>query len=197
MPDPPKQKDAGGTASVERVYKRSVGAVQEVLAMSQNAAIAKWLQGACMTVRPPSALFRPDRAQIRRSSSRRRIAGGTIPLRFWREPRWTEQAIRSSEDAFVDELFAWRPQLGAPLIAARVPRAYHRPEPRGGRAGPRPDRGGGARAAQSARLLRPGGDSPRGGRTGGRSIAASWRCARRRRGSSSYWHPYHRCAARA
>jgi len=32
-------------------------------------------------------------------------------------------AIRSSEDAFVDELFATAPAAGAPLLAARVPRA--------------------------------------------------------------------------
>lgn len=31
--------------------------------------------------------------------------------------------IRSSEDAFVDELFAAAPEAGAPLLAARVPRA--------------------------------------------------------------------------
>ncbi len=31
--------------------------------------------------------------------------------------------IRSSEDAFVDELFAFAPEAGAPLLAARVPRA--------------------------------------------------------------------------
>ncbi len=35
-----------------------------------------------------------------------------------------ERAIRSSEDAFVDRLFADAPALGAPLIAARLPRAY-------------------------------------------------------------------------
>ncbi len=33
-------------------------------------------------------------------------------------------ALRSSEDAFVDELFSAAPDLGAPLIAARIPRAY-------------------------------------------------------------------------
>ncbi len=32
--------------------------------------------------------------------------------------------LRSSEDAFVDEVFAAAPQLGAPLLLARVPRAY-------------------------------------------------------------------------
>lgn len=35
-----------------------------------------------------------------------------------------ERSIRSSEDAYVDELFAEAPSMGAPLIAARVPRAY-------------------------------------------------------------------------
>ena len=34
------------------------------------------------------------------------------------------RAIRSSEDAFVDQLFAAAPGLGAPLLAARAPRAY-------------------------------------------------------------------------
>ncbi|MGP3696532.1 N-formylglutamate amidohydrolase [Rhodobacter sp. NSM] len=35
-----------------------------------------------------------------------------------------ERALRSSEDAFVDELFSPAPLLGAPLLLARVPRAY-------------------------------------------------------------------------
>ncbi len=34
------------------------------------------------------------------------------------------QAIRSSEDAFVDQLFAAAPRFGAPLLAAVAPRAY-------------------------------------------------------------------------
>jgi N-formylglutamate amidohydrolase len=34
------------------------------------------------------------------------------------------RAIRSSEDAFVDQLFDSAPGLGAPLLTARVPRAY-------------------------------------------------------------------------
>ncbi|MDZ4096759.1 MAG: N-formylglutamate amidohydrolase, partial [Paracoccaceae bacterium] len=32
--------------------------------------------------------------------------------------------IRSSEDAFVDQIFAAAPDFGAPLIAARTPRAF-------------------------------------------------------------------------
>ncbi|WP_145104901.1 N-formylglutamate amidohydrolase [Cereibacter sediminicola] len=35
-----------------------------------------------------------------------------------------ERTLRSSEDAFVDELLAPAPLLGAPLLLARVPRAY-------------------------------------------------------------------------
>lgn len=34
------------------------------------------------------------------------------------------QRVRSSEDAFVDQLFAAAPDLGAPLLAANAPRAY-------------------------------------------------------------------------
>ena len=34
------------------------------------------------------------------------------------------QAIRSSEDAFVDRLFEMAPGLGAPLLCARAPRAF-------------------------------------------------------------------------
>ncbi|OYW61491.1 MAG: N-formylglutamate amidohydrolase [Rhodobacterales bacterium 12-65-15] len=34
------------------------------------------------------------------------------------------QAIRSSEDAYVDQLFDQAPTLGAPLLMARVPRAF-------------------------------------------------------------------------
>jgi N-formylglutamate amidohydrolase len=33
-------------------------------------------------------------------------------------------ALRRSEDSFVDELFAWAPRLGAPLIRALFPRAF-------------------------------------------------------------------------
>src|SRR5205807_8646505 len=32
--------------------------------------------------------------------------------------------LRRSEDSFVDEIFAAAPDLGAPLLAARFPRAY-------------------------------------------------------------------------
>ncbi|MEO1292156.1 MAG: N-formylglutamate amidohydrolase [Pseudomonadota bacterium] len=38
--------------------------------------------------------------------------------------RLSTQALRASEDAYVDDLFAGAPTFGAPLLAATVPRAY-------------------------------------------------------------------------
>ncbi len=43
---------------------------------------------------------------------------------FVRRTMLDELRLRSSEDAFVDELFADAPSHGAPLIAAKIPRAY-------------------------------------------------------------------------
>lgn len=43
---------------------------------------------------------------------------------FLRRTMLDERAIRSSEDAFVDRLFEAAPRLGAPLLAARTPRAF-------------------------------------------------------------------------
>ncbi|MEL7275538.1 MAG: N-formylglutamate amidohydrolase [Pseudomonadota bacterium] len=43
---------------------------------------------------------------------------------FLRESLLDAQTLRSSEDAFVDELFAVAPRFGAPLLKAVAPRAY-------------------------------------------------------------------------
>ena len=51
-------------------------------------------------------------------------AGAVYPASFLAESRLDAMALRRSEDAFVDELFAAAPDLGAPLMAARFPRAY-------------------------------------------------------------------------
>jgi N-formylglutamate amidohydrolase len=51
-------------------------------------------------------------------------SGRDYPWDFLRRSPLDEQAIRSSEDAFVDTLFERAPHLGAPLLAARMPRAY-------------------------------------------------------------------------
>ncbi|MEX5727676.1 N-formylglutamate amidohydrolase [Rhodovulum iodosum] len=51
-------------------------------------------------------------------------SGRDYPWAFLRQTVLDERAVRSSEDAFVDQLFADAPQMGAPLLAARMPRAY-------------------------------------------------------------------------
>lgn len=51
-------------------------------------------------------------------------SGRDYPWRFLRGTLLDEQAIRSSEDAFVDRLFDCAPQFGAPLLRAGAPRAF-------------------------------------------------------------------------
>src|SRR5262249_20500299 len=51
-------------------------------------------------------------------------SGSRYPERFVRASRLDPLTLRRSEDAFIDELFAEAPRLGAPLIKATFPRAY-------------------------------------------------------------------------
>ncbi|HTT83154.1 MAG TPA: N-formylglutamate amidohydrolase [Rhizomicrobium sp.] len=51
-------------------------------------------------------------------------SGRLYPARFVERSRLGPVALRRSEDAFVDELFAPVVELGAPLLLARFPRAY-------------------------------------------------------------------------
>ena len=51
-------------------------------------------------------------------------SGTDYPAEFVAASRLDPLALRRSEDSFVDELFAAAPSLGAPLLAARFPRAY-------------------------------------------------------------------------
>ncbi len=51
-------------------------------------------------------------------------SGNEYPATLLSRSALDERTIRSSEDAFVDELFSGAPLVGAPLIAARMPRAY-------------------------------------------------------------------------
>ncbi len=51
-------------------------------------------------------------------------SGREYPSAFLAQAVLDRRAIRSSEDAFVDELFGMAPDLGAPLLAARAPRAF-------------------------------------------------------------------------
>lgn len=51
-------------------------------------------------------------------------SGRDYPASFLRCTTLSESAIRSSEDAYVDQLFASAPAHGAPLVRAQVPRAF-------------------------------------------------------------------------
>lgn len=51
-------------------------------------------------------------------------SGQAYPWSFLRKTVLDDRAIRSSEDAFVDQLFDAAPDLGAPLLAADIPRAF-------------------------------------------------------------------------
>ena len=51
-------------------------------------------------------------------------SGTEYPSAFMATTQLDSMAIRSSEDAFVDELFSNAPIFGAPLLTAKVPRAF-------------------------------------------------------------------------
>ncbi len=51
-------------------------------------------------------------------------SGRDYPADFLKASTLSALALRSSEDAYVDRLFARAPLMGAPLILARAPRAY-------------------------------------------------------------------------
>ncbi|MCX8133732.1 MAG: N-formylglutamate amidohydrolase [Roseococcus sp.] len=79
--------------------------------MDQHAALA------------PFDLFRPaaPRCPLLFASPH---SGRDYPAEFLEAARLDATALRRSEDAFVEELFATAPRLGAPLLAARFPRAW-------------------------------------------------------------------------
>ncbi len=75
-----------------------------------------WDRPAFETVRP-----RRLRAPLVFNSAH---SGRDYPERFLKMTRLDHLSIRQSEDAYVDELFARAPHLGAPLLRAHFPRAY-------------------------------------------------------------------------
>lgn len=100
------------------------------------------------------------------------------------------RSIRSSEDAFVDRLFDMAPELGAPLLAARAPRAFLDLN----RAADELDPGvieGIARAPHNPRISSGLGVIPR-VVAGGRSIyRGKLRLAEAEQRLRRFWHPYH------
>jgi N-formylglutamate amidohydrolase len=72
---------------------------------------------------PPYSLLRPEE-QITPVVLCSPHSGRVYPKAFLESSRLDAHTLRKSEDCFVDELFAPSVRLGAPLIAARFPRAY-------------------------------------------------------------------------
>ncbi|NWG45573.1 MAG: N-formylglutamate amidohydrolase [Alphaproteobacteria bacterium] len=72
---------------------------------------------------PPIALVRPalPRAPLILASPH---SGRAYPSRFVAASALDPLTLRRSEDAYVDELFAFAPALGVPLLSALFPRAY-------------------------------------------------------------------------
>lgn len=104
------------------------------------------------------------------------------------------QAIRSSEDAFVDSLFDMAPELGAPLLTARAPRAFLDLN----RAADELDPGvieGIQRVPHNPRISSGLGVIPR-VVAGGRAIyRGKLTLAEAESRISRYWHPYHQALA--
>ncbi|HXC29379.1 MAG TPA: N-formylglutamate amidohydrolase [Stellaceae bacterium] len=72
---------------------------------------------------PPLDLRRPA-AQLLPLVVASPHSGSDYPSEFVAASRLDPMTLRRSEDAFVDEIFAAAPGLGAPMLAARFPRAY-------------------------------------------------------------------------
>src|SRR5271154_1885763 len=78
--------------------------------------------GAAATV-PPLDLQRPA-AQTVPMVVASPHSGAEYPPEFVAASRLDPLTLRRSEDAFVDEIFASAPRLGAPMLPPRFPRAY-------------------------------------------------------------------------
>lgn len=72
---------------------------------------------------PAFTLWRPERRETPVIFSSPH-SGSEYPASLMSRTVLDEHSIRSSEDAFVEQLFSSAPLTGAPLIAARLPRAY-------------------------------------------------------------------------
>lgn len=117
-------------------------------------------------------------------------SGNEYRFEFLGTSRLGPLQLRSSEDAFVDELFSGAPGAGAPLLAARVPRACvdlnRAPEDLD------PNLiAGAARRFVSPRIAAGLGVIPRVVGEGRAIIDGKLTLAEARRRIAQYWHPYH------
>ncbi len=119
-------------------------------------------------------------------------SGRDYPAAFLAQTVLDQQDVRSSEDAFVDQLFADAPLHGAPLLVAEVPRAFLDLN----RAPDELDPAvidGILRAPHNPRVSSGLGVIPR-VVAGGRAIyRGKLPLAEAEARIAQYWHPYHRC----
>ncbi|MEZ5798901.1 MAG: N-formylglutamate amidohydrolase [Paracoccaceae bacterium] len=117
-------------------------------------------------------------------------SGAEYPAAFLSRSLLDRQAIRSSEDAFVDRLFAAAPALGAPLLAACAPRAFLDLNRAADELDPAVIDGVG-RPAHNPRIASGLGVIPR-VVAGGRAIyAGKLPLAEAQERLRQFWHPYH------
>jgi N-formylglutamate amidohydrolase len=119
------EKDAGGTASVGWCYTGKPWGPQGVLAFAK----LRLYQGAGKDCPVPDQLTEAYTLTCPAQALGPMIfasphSGRDYPAAFLAQALLDRQAIRSSEDAFVDRLFDMAPALGAPFLAARIPRAF-------------------------------------------------------------------------
>ena len=117
-------------------------------------------------------------------------SGRDYPVHFLQSALLDRHVIRSSEDAFVDRLFEMAPQLGAPLLAAKVPRAFIDLNRAADELDPAVIEGV-VRVAHNPRVMSGLGVIPRvvaGGRAIYRGKLSLHEAEAR---ISRYWHPYH------
>jgi len=117
-------------------------------------------------------------------------SGCDYPWTFLRKTVLDQHSIRSSEDAFVDELYSFAPKCGAPLLKAGAPRAFVDLNRASGELDPAVIEGVSAKG-HNPRIASGLGVIPR-VVAGGRAIYRGklpLREAQRR--IDMYWHPYH------
>ena len=117
-------------------------------------------------------------------------SGRDYPAAFLESSRLDPLQIRSSEDAFVDEPFARAPECGAPLLAARVPRAFLDLN-RGPEDLDPALIDGAARRAVNPRIVAGLGVIPRVVAEGRPIIEGKLTLAEAEQRIAAHWHPYH------
>jgi N-formylglutamate amidohydrolase len=122
-------------------------------------------------------------------------SGSDYPAALRRASRLDLAELRSSEDAFVDELFAAAPEMGAPLLAARAPRAWVDLNRAPDDLDPALIAGAG-RTARNPRIAAGLGVIPRVVGEGRAIIDGKLSLAEAEMRIATVWRPYHACLAR-